>query len=97
MRLRPEGILWGESARRLVETGAARPLVGGPAAFTLLELVARSGDAIHLFGPVSVGEAESWAGEEGLGEAFACAVASYGKFHGVLLHRMAAQRARISR
>ncbi|UUX48780.1 dihydropteroate synthase [Nisaea acidiphila] len=68
IRLRPEGILWGESAARLIGAGAARPLAGGPGAFTSVELIARSDEAIHLIGPVPVADAEDWAEEEGFGD-----------------------------
>lgn len=70
IRLRPEGILRGDSATRLVEDGIARPLAGGPAAFASVEIIARSDSAIHLLGPVPVAEAESWAVQEGLGDGF---------------------------
>lgn len=69
-RLMPSGILWGGSAARLLDAGAAHPLAGGPAAFTALELIARSEGAIRLFGPVSPDAAAAWAAVEGLLEPF---------------------------
>ncbi|MBO6562495.1 MAG: dihydropteroate synthase [Nisaea sp.] len=66
IRLRPENILWGESAARLVAAGTARPLAGGPAAFTTIEIVARSRDGVLLAGPVPLAEAVRWAEQDGL-------------------------------
>jgi len=68
--------MWGESAARLIGAGTAWPLAGGPAAFTSVEIVARSEAGIHLLGPVPVGEAEGWAAEDGLAEAFAAGLAA---------------------
>ncbi|WP_193188446.1 dihydropteroate synthase [Nisaea sediminum] len=70
LRLRPDGLLWGESAARLADAGVARPLAGGPGAFTTVEIIARSGEAIHLIGPVPLGIAAEWSAGEGLADAF---------------------------
>ncbi|WP_420406179.1 dihydropteroate synthase [Nisaea sp.] len=50
---------------RLIEAGIARPLAGGPAAFSMVEIITRTREAILLLGPVPIAEAVRWAGEEG--------------------------------
>jgi dihydropteroate synthase len=45
--LRPVGILAGAAARAAVEQGAALPLAGGPLAFSLVEVIERTGSGIH--------------------------------------------------
>lgn len=70
IRLAPAGIVRGETADRLLSAGLARPLAGGPAAFTAVEIIARSGASIHLLGPAVIDTAAVWAAGEGLGETF---------------------------
>jgi dihydropteroate synthase len=45
--LRPIGLLWGEDAGAAVANGTAGLLAGGPAAFTLAELIVRDGKTIE--------------------------------------------------
>lgn len=71
IRLVPAGIVWGEMAARLLKAGFARPLAGGPAAFSAVEIIARSADAIHLLGPAPLDAAIAWADGEGIGGIFA--------------------------
>lgn len=70
IRLAPVGIVWGEMADRLCSAGLARPLAGGPAAFSAVEIIARSADAINLLGPAPLDTAASWAEGEGIGALF---------------------------
>ncbi|MEP1323075.1 dihydropteroate synthase, partial [Nisaea sp.] len=70
IRLAPSGIFWGETADRLLQTGLAFPLAGGPAAFSAVEIVARTADAIHVLGPAPLDAAATWAAGEGLGAVF---------------------------
>ncbi|MEP3112576.1 dihydropteroate synthase [Nisaea sp.] len=70
IRLAPSGIFWGETADRLLQTGLAFPLASGPAAFSAVEIVARTADAIHLLGPAPLDAAATWAVGEGLGAVF---------------------------
>lgn len=70
IRLAPTGIVWGEMAGRLLRAGLARPLAGGPAAFSAVEIIARSADAIHLLGPTPLDAAAAWAIGEGIGAIF---------------------------
>ena len=70
VRLAPTGIVRGEMAGRLLKAGLGRPLAGGPAAFSAIEIIARSAAAIHLLGPAPLDAAAAWAAGEGLGEIF---------------------------
>jgi dihydropteroate synthase len=45
--LRPIGIVGGRAAARAIEAGLARPLAGGPLAFTAVEAIGREGRSFH--------------------------------------------------
>jgi dihydropteroate synthase len=58
--LRPVGLLSGPAAVTMIESGAARPLAGGPIAFTALDLTLRWPGAIHR-AAAPIAAAEAWA------------------------------------
>ena len=70
IRVAPVGIVWGATASLLCSSGLARALAGGPAAFSAVEIIARSDGAFHLLGPVPLGTAAAWAADEGIEDIF---------------------------
>ncbi len=47
VRLHPLGLVAGESGRRLIESGSALPLAGGPFAFSICEILTRRGNGVR--------------------------------------------------